>query len=406
MSIGASRWGLVAALSLPAVGSAARVVDPPTWAGEVSRVVQRRCETCHRPGGGAPFSLQSYADVRSRGGVVERAVRDGRMPPWHADPRIGSFANDRSLRGEERETLLQWLAAGMPFGDAAELPAPRRWSASDWQIGEPDVVFELPEEVEVPASGVVPYHDYRIPTGFDEDVWVQAAETQPGNRSVVHHIIVEVVPEGPAGGHDGDPRTIGSLGGYAPGTGPLVMAPGTGRRIPAGATLLFQMHYTPSGRRATDRSRIGLVLAPEPPRHEARTGLVSTPFLFIPAGAEEVRVEARTTLSEEILLLSLRPHMHLRGREFEFRALTPGATEGNGDEVLLRVEDYDFAWQTTYVLSSPKRLPAGTVLRAVATYDNSSANPRNPDPTKDVSWGEQTTDEMMIGFFDYVALDR
>jgi hypothetical protein len=382
---------------------------PPTWTREVSRLVQRRCETCHRPRGGAPFSLRSYAEVRGRSTAIEREVVAGRMPPWHADPRYGSFANDRSLREGERATLLEWLAAGMPFGDVAELPPDRAWPDTEWQIGEPDVVFELPQVVEIPASGVVPYHDYRVSTGFTEEVWVQAAETLPGNRDVVHHIIVEVSSEGPMVPGDGDPRTLGSLGGYAPGTGPLLMPPGVGRRIPAGSTLLFQVHYTPSGRAETDRSRIGLVLAPGPPRHEARTGLVSTPFLWIPAGEAAVEVEARTTLDAEIVLLSLRPHMHLRGRKFEVRALPPGippdaAADAVG-EVLLRVADYDFAWQTTYVLAEPMRLAAGTVLRAVATYDNSAANPRNPDPTRDVSWGEQTTDEMMIGFFDYYRVD-
>lgn len=275
------------------------------------------------------------------------------------------------------------------------MPPPRA-DETRWQIGTPDVVLELPE-VSVPASGELPYHDYQVEAPFDRDVWVVAAEARPGNPRVVHHIIVEYWGGHATGAGSGDPRTSGSLGGYVPGDGPLVMSEGLGRRIPAGATIAFQIHYTPSGEPERDRSRLGLVLADAPPRHESKTGLVSTPFLWIPAGAESVEVEAEVVFAREALLLSMRPHMHLRGKSFEYRARYP---EG-GEEILLRVPNYDFDWQTSYVLAKPKRMPRGTRLIATAIYDNSARNPRNPDPSRNVSWGQQTQQEMMIGFFQY-----
>ena len=384
--------------------------------GDVAGVLRLRCAGCHHAGGPAPFALENFGQARAWASSIRRAVAAGAMPPWHADPRYGEFANDRRLTAAEKAKLLAWVDGGSLPGSApreaaaAERPASSSppgaaaaGSGRAWSIGVPDLVFELPEEVTVPAAGEVPYHGYRVETGLAEDVWIQAAETQPGNPAVVHHIIVQAFPGAGAtpSSAGGDPRTAGDLGGYAPGTGPLTMPPGVGRRLPAGAVLDFQMHYTPTGRVETDRSRIGVVLAAEPPRHESRTALCSTPFLWIPAGEKDVRFEAELEFPRATRLLSLRPHMHLRGDTFEFRAEYPDG----GSEILLRVEGYDFDWQTTYRLAEPKPMPAGARLRCVATYDNSGGNPRNPDPARDVSWGRETTDEMMIGFVDYYELD-
>lgn len=325
------------------------------------------------------------------------------MPPWHADPRYGEFVNDRRLPEAEKVRLLEWIDGGTPSGSGSEEEPPAVPSTEDWRIGVPDLIYELPSEVTIPASGEVPYHGYQVETNLPEDVWIQAAETQPGNAAVVHHVIVQALPgAGAVPGPAGDPRTTGDLGGYAPGTGPLVMPPGVGRRLPAGAAIDFQMHYTPIGKVETDRSRIGLLLASEPPRYESRTALCSTPFLWIPAGERGARFEAELVFPRASRLLSLRPHMHLRGDTFEFRAEYPDG----GSEILLRVAGYDFNWQTTYRLAEPKLMPAGTKLHCVATYDNSGGNPRNPDPTRDVSWGRETTDEMMIGFVDYYEVDQ
>lgn len=353
------------------------------------------------------MALDSYERVRPWGKAIERAITSGAMPPWHADPAYGHFANDRSLPAADRELLLRWLRDGLPAGAAAAPLDDCRAPSGDcaaatatgaerpWRIGTPDVVLELPE-VAVPAAGEMPYHSYLMDTPFSSDVWVAAAETRPGDPGVVHHVIVEVAAQ-PGLRSGEDPRTVGSLGGYVPGDGPLVMPPGTARLLPAGARISFQIHYTPNGTATTDRTRLALRLADQPPRFEARTGVVANPFLWIPAGAREVRAEASWRFPRDAVLLSLRPHLHLRGRSFEFRARYPGGHE----EILLRVPRWDFDWQTTYVLAEPKRMPAGTELRCVATWDNSRANADNPDPAADVSWGERTRDEMMIGFFDY-----
>ncbi len=395
MARAAAVWAAFAVLGLPAFA-----VDFD----DVAEVLRLRCAGCHQQGGPAPFALETFEQARAWASSIRRVVAAGAMPPWHADPRYGKFANDRRLPAAEKEKLLAWVDEGSRpgAGSAATAPVNAADRSSGWRIGAPDLVFELPEKVTIPAAGEVPYHGYRVDTKLPEDVWIQAAETQPGNAAVVHHVIVQAFPGSgavvPAGG---DPRTVGDLGGYAPGTGPLIMPAGVGRRLPAGAVIDFQMHYTPTGRVETDRSRIGLVLAAEPPRYESRTALCSTPFLWIPAGESDVRFETELVFPRESRLLSLRPHMHLRGDTFEFRAEYPDG----GSEVVLRVDGYDFNWQTTYRLAEPKPMPAGTKLRCVATYDNSGDNPRNPDPTRDVSWGRETTDEMMIGFVDYYEVE-
>ncbi len=355
------------------------------------------CQPCHRAGGTAPFVLAGERDVRAWSAAMRRAIGRGQMPPWHAVAERGVFSNDRSLEPADRQQLLDWLASGAP----AEA---ERWSAfsasagapvSTWSIGEPDLVLELPE-VTIPAQGELPYHSYVVDTGLEHDVWVTAAETLPGNREVVHHIIVEALVEGRSRPGT-DPRTVGSLGGYVPGDGPLVMPEGLARLLPRGAKVVFQVHYTPNGVETVDQSRLGLTFSEIPPRFEARTGIVSTPFIWIPAGDPAVEIEAELRLPRDTMLLSMRPHMHLRGKSFRFEAVGPAGEA----EVLLDVQGYDFGWQTSYRLAEPRFLPAGTVLRCVATYDNSAANAANPDSSKNVSWGEQTNEEMMIGFFEY-----
>ncbi|REJ76796.1 MAG: cytochrome c [Acidobacteria bacterium] len=420
---------IVAALGLPigAFGSfataATAAVTPvlteptvadATWQGGVGALIVEHCGECHRPGGGAPMALLSWDQSRPWARAIAREVDSGAMPPWHADPRYGVFANDRRLSEAQRRLLLAWAARGAPLGEDDGLPAsgfvPDEDPAdtgvapagSQWRIGEPDLVFELPEEVVVPARGEVPYHDYVIDPGFTEDVWVRAAEAQPGNPAVVHHIIVDYQISNPLRrrqlARQGlEARVQGSLGGYVPGDEPMVLPQGLARRIPAGARLHFQMHYTPSGSEQRDRSRVGLVLAEGPPRHEVRTGIASSPFISIPPGSAETSLSAEHVFRRDSVLLSMRPHMHLRGKRFEYRAHFPDGSE----EILLLVPDYDFDWQTRYVLAEPKRLPAGTRLVCTGTWDNSDANPDNPDPTRRVSWGQQTSDEMMIGFFEY-----
>jgi len=370
-------------------------VGKVSYAANVAEIVQNKCQTCHRPGQVGPFSLLTYDDARKHSAMIGEVVADRRMPPWHADPRYGHFVNDRSLSAQERATLLAWVDQGSPLGDMNKLPAPRAF-AEGWTIGKPDVVFELPETYFVPAQGVVSYVYFRVPTNFKEDKWVQAAEALPGDRSVVHHIIVYVNDNSRGRGAPGERRRPMHFTGYAPGDAPSVFPEGSAKRIPAGADLLFQVHYTPIGRVRTDRSRLGLVFSKTKPTREAFTIGIANPDLLLPARADNIAVASSLVLSGNARLLSLFPHMHLRGKDFKFTITKPNESP----QVLLSVPTYDFGWQTYYVLSEPMNLPKGTRVDCLAHFDNSPSNPYNPDATKMVRWGEQTFEEMMIGYLD------
>lgn len=370
-------------------------VGPVTYHRDVARIVQTRCQSCHRPGQVGGFDLMTYGDVQRMSAMIAELVEQRRMPPWHADPRHGRFSNDRRLSARDRATLLAWVAQGCPEGDAADGPAPKAWPEG-WGIGIPDLVLEIPEETTVPAQGTMPYVHVAVPTNFTDDMWVQAAEARPGDAGVVHHIIVFVAP--PGGDRGMSLFNGGHLCGYAPGDMPSVFPPGTAKKIPAGSQLIFQLHYTPNGKATTDRSKIGLIFAKEPPAREALTIGIANPGFVIPPGAPEHPVRSQQRFRQDVRLLSLLPHMHLRGRSFRF-TLNP-SDENAAPEVLLDVPAFDFGWQSYYTLSEPRVLPQGSLLVCDATFDNSSANPANPDPTSVVRWGEQTWEEMMIGYID------
>jgi mono/diheme cytochrome c family protein len=371
-----------------------------TYAKQVARIVQEKCQICHHPGTAAPFALVTYDDVVKQADNIREAVADKRMPPWHADPRFGKFGNERRLSRAELDALLTWLDSGRELGDPRDLPEPRAY-ADGWVIGKPDVVFELPEERTIPATGVVPYQYYRTPTNFKEDVWVQAAEGRPSNRGVVHHIVVSISDprnKGQGSANRGFGESI--LAGEAPGDIPLILPPGVAKRIPAGAELIWQMHYTPNGKEAKDRSQLGLVFykGKEPPKHDCQTLGIAENSFVIPPGESNHRVESDWTAPRDTLLLSFMPHMHLRGKDFEYRAEFPDGRQ----ETILSVPHYDFSWQTQYRLAEPLRLPKGTKVHCTAHFDNSAANPANPDPKVAVRYGEQTWEEMMIGWVDFV----
>ena len=366
-------------------------VGPVTYAADVAPVLQAKCQSCHRPGQAGPFNLLTYDDARRHAATIREVVDDRRMPPWHADPRYGHFANDRSLTAAQRATLLAWVDQGTPLGDPKAIPAPRAFPEG-WTIGTPDAVLEMPETYTVSAQGTLPYQRFRVPTGFTEDKWVEAAEARPGDRSVVHHIIVYAV--GP-GGHKEH------LCGYAPGDLPSVYPPGTAKRVPAGSDFYFEVHYTPDGKIKTDRSAVGLIFARAPVEHRALTRPIAQHRFAIPPGAADHEVKSSVTLEHPIHLLGFMPHMHLRGKDFRYTAVTPDGKS----EVLLSVPAYDFAWQSAYRLAEPRAFPAGTRIDCVAHFDNSAANPANPDPSKTVTWGDQTFEEMMIGYIDYVEDD-
>ena len=369
-------------------------VGTVTYARDVAPIVRDRCQGCHRPGQAGPFSLLSPDDARRHAAMIGEVVEDFRMPPWHADPSFGRFGNDRSLTGRERATILAWVEQGAPLGDPKDLPPPKAFPEG-WSIGTPDVVIEMPEPFAVPVEGAVAIQRFRVSSGLARDRWVQAAEAQPGDRAVVHHIFVYVDKPDP------DPtnrkKDWTCLVGYAPGDLPEVFPPGIAKRVPAGADLLFEVHYTPIGRPRFDRSRVGLVFATGPITHEAITKGIPGRDLRIPAGAPNHEVRAAHTFPKDVRLLSLMPHMHLRGKDFRYTATFPDGRS----EILLSVPAFDVAWQSVYRLAEPIRLPKGARIECVAHYDNSAANPANPDPSKTVTWGDQIWDEMMIGYLDY-----
>jgi thiol-disulfide isomerase/thioredoxin len=338
--------------------------------------------------------LDKTDDARKKAAMMAEVVDNRRMPPWHADPRYGHFANDRRLTATERATLLAWVEQGTPLGDPSKVPAAKKWPEG-WTIGTPDIVFEIPETNTIPAQGTVPYYHLSVPTNFKEDVWVQAAEARPGNSAIVHHIIVYVVPPG---GNRG--RVIGEgrghLCGYAPGDMPSVYPEGTAKKIPAGSTLVFQMHYTPNGKQTVDRSKVGLIIAKKPPVREALTVGIANPGFQIPPGADNFPVHSEQRFRNEVRLLAFMPHMHLRGKSFKYTLEKPGAKP----EVLLSVPAYDFGWQSYYTLKEPLVLSPGMVMKCDATFDNSDKNRANPDSKSYVRWGEQTWEEMMIGYID------
>jgi peroxiredoxin len=372
-----------------------RVEGEVTYAKQVSRIVQKRCQMCHRPGEIGPFSLLSYDEARDWADTIAEVVQEQRMPPWHADPRYGKFGNDRRLSDSEKDTLLAWVEQGCPKGDDADLPPPTEFTEG-WAIGKPDAIYTMPEEFAVPASGVVPYKRFEVDPGFTQDMWVQEAEARPGNRSVVHHILVYIkLPGRRIYELDG---TAWTLAGWAPGDMPAIYPPGTAKRIPAGAKLIFEVHYTPNGTAQSDRSSVGVVFAKQPPERVAETNILANLMFRIPPGESNYKGQTTFTFKEDARVLAFMPHMHLRGIAAKYVATYPdGRTE-----TVLSVPDFDFSWQSVYRFTEPLRVPKGTKLTWIGWWDNSADNPRNPDPTQEVRWGEQTWDEMQNGWMDLV----
>ncbi len=370
-----------------------------TFTKDVSRILQNRCQECHRPGQIGPMPLLTYDDASSWAQMIKEVVSDNRMPPWHADAKHGTFKNDRRLAADERTTLLAWIDAGCPEGVKDDLPAARKFT-DGWTIGTPDAVFTMPTAYTVPAKtakGGIPYKYVFVPTNFDEDKWIQAVEAKPGNHEIVHHIIVYTAVGGKRVKDIADGIGSALLVAYAPGDLGSAFPPGAAKKLPKGATLVFQMHYTPNGTEQSDKSSIGLVFAKEPVKSEIKTRAVAQQFFAIPPNEANHKVISRTTFSKDATLYSMFPHMHLRGKDFKFEVIYPD----NKRETLLSVPRYDFGWQSNYVLAKPLSLPAGAKIECTAHFDNSAKNLNNPDPSRIVIWGEQTWHEMMIGFLDY-----
>ncbi len=366
---------------------------PPTFYKDVLPILSERCQSCHRAGQAAPMALVTFKDTRPWAKAIKESVLARRMPPWHADSTVVKYRNDLSLSEAERETLTGWVDGGSAEGNAADAPRLKTY-VEGWRIARPDAVFSLPETIAVPASGTIDYQYLAVATGFTEDKWVEMAEVRPTSRGVVHHAIVSVRAPADAGWYGGQ-----FLAGYAPGAAPQVWMPGQARLIPAGSYLVFQMHYTSNGKAAEDRTQIGLVFAKQAPRERVYAMRASNSWFTIPPGAPDHRVEAATSVHQPVRLAAIRPHMHLRGKAFQVVAIFPDGTS----KMVLRVPRYDFHWQPYYYLETPLSLPAGTRLECTAWFDNSPNNPRNPNPLDSVRWGEQSWDEMMIGWFEVLA---
>ena len=399
----------------------------PTFYKDVLPIMQAHCQECHRPGEIGPFSLMSYEAARPWAKSIRQAVLTKKMPPWHADDAHSTkMGNDRSLTESEIQTLVAWADSGATAGDSKTAPRPRVFS-DGWRIGTPDAVFDLGTDFHVPAKGAVEYTLFLVHTNFTEDKWVSALEIRPSVRSVVHHIVVHVRPPGsthwsylkageplpesimpretPAVRQPQNERGVLSftpdqdewLGEYFPGSAGFRAGPNEAKLIPAGSDLIFQMHYTPDGTERTERAKIGLVFSKEPPQERIFNVGLNNTSLRIPPGAAHHRVDTYVTLPNDLKLVGITPHMHLRGCGFALEATYP-----NGEvESLVDVPRFDFNWQMTYSLAEPKVLPKGTKLHMTAYYDNSPNNKYNPDPTKEIFWGEQSWEEMITGFMDF-----
>ena len=375
--------------------------SPVTYSRQISRLIQRRCLGCHRTGQIAPFAMTEYAEVAGWGEMIAEVVREQRMPPWHANPEHGKFANENRLSPTEKQLIYTWVENGCPRGDPADLPEPREFQ-EDWFLPrDPDVVVSLPQVEKIKSVGVENYRYIEVDPGFKEDKWIQLAECKPGNRAVVHHIIVYVRPPRQATGgrrrRNTDRRGLVFLAGFAPGTRPLATPEGWARKVAAGSKFVFQMHYTPIGTSQTDRSSIGLLFADkETITHRVVTSAAVNHRFEIPRREANHRVVARKTFRRDTFLFSLFPHMHMRGKSFRYVLIYPGPEKKW--EVLLDVPRFDFNWQNAYVLTQPKLIPKGSVLHCTAYFDNSAGNLANPDPEQTVRWGDQTWEEMMIGY--------
>jgi hypothetical protein len=376
-----------------------------TYSKDVAPILFNKCAGCHRAGEIAPMSLLNYSETRPWAKSIRQAVVGKVMPPWFADPNVGHFKNDARLPQSEIGTIVKWVDAGAPEGNKADLPPAPKF-VEGWVLGKPDVVIEMPEEFDVPAEGVIPYKYFTAHTNFTEDKWVRGVEIRAGQRSVVHHIILSLQQPGaaPSTGEAGDVRggRRVQLAGTAPGLQPTWYPEGIARQIKAGSDIVFQMHYTPNGKAVKDKSYVGLFFSKEPPTRVSGGGGIMNFRFKIPPGDPDYAVESTWTAPEDVELTGMMPHMHMRGKDFKYTAVFP---DGHS-EVVLNVPHYNFNWQLHYTLAEPKFLPKGTRIDCVAHYDNSANNKSNPDPTKVVSWGDQTFDEMMIGYFDYLPVKQ
>ena len=386
-----------AGVGLPGFAHAADA--PVTFTKDVAPIFYKSCVECHRPTMFAPMSLITYDEARPYARSIKQRVVSRVMPPWGADAPHGVFKNDPRLSEKEIATIVKWVDDGAAKGDDADLPKAPQF-AEGWTIGKPDAIFTMEEDYQIPADGVIPYQYLRVPTHLTEDKWIQAIEIRPSANAQVHHVLAYTQPAGQPINQGGalGPTNIGGVTPNKPG---LTFEPGVARLLRGNSDLIMQMHYTTNGKAATDRTRIGVIYAKQPPTKLAAGGMVLQPRFVIPAYDGNAEVKGTTVLQRDTVMTALTPHMHVRGKDMTYIAHYPDGTS----ETLLSVPKYDFNWQLTYELAKPKVLPKGTEVEVIAHFDNSPGNKFNPDPSKDVKWGDQTFEEMMIGFWS-TLVDR
>jgi len=383
--------------ALLALAAAPAAAATPTFTKDVAPILYKNCVECHRPTMFAPMSLITFDDARPYARSIKQRVVSRAMPPWGADAPHGVFKNDPRLSQEEIDTIAAWVDGGAPKGDDADLPKPPQY-ADGWTIGKPDAIFTMEDDFQIPAEGAIPYQYLRVPTHLTEDKWIQAIEIRPGAAAQVHHVIAFTQPAGQPIRQGG---VLGptNIGGTTPNKPGITYPDGVARMIRGNSDIILQMHYTTNGKPATDRTRVGIIYAKKAPEKLAAGGMVLQPRFVIPAYDGNAEVKGTTKLQRDTVVTALTPHMHVRGKDMVYIAHYPDGTS----ETLLNVPKYDFNWQITYELATPKVLPKGTEVEVIAHYDNSTANKFNPDPSKDVRWGDQTWEEMMIGFFSTVV---
>jgi len=370
-----------------------------SYSDRIAPLLADKCVACHRDGGVAPWAMTGFDIVRGFAPMMREVVRTKRMPPWHADPHYGSFVGDRSMTNADAKDLVHWIEAGAPRGNGPDPLATLDKAWTEWSLGKPDLIVEVPA-YDVPATGIINYQYPRAANPLGRDVWIRAIEIIPGNRSVVHHVLAGIDDPG-----SGERRAIrgqmGELGGYAPGKNAVAYPANTGILLRKEANFRFQVHYTPNGKAVTDVTRLGLYFYDKPPKHSLEMSIIYDAALAIPANTKTYSQKLDKVFDSDVMLYSLLPHAHLRGKAAKFTAHYPDGRE----EILLSVPRYDFNWQPLYALNPPKLIPAGTQIVMDMSWDNSAQNPANPDPGKVVHWGDQTWEEMNVGWFRYRAAD-
>ena len=378
-----------------ALGGARAAGADVTFTRDVAPILHAKCVSCHRPGEAAPMPLRTFAETRPFARAIRERVVARKMPPWPADRAIGRFANDPSLTDAQIATIAAWADAGAPQGDPADMP-PLPEFPDGWQLGEPDLIVELPE-VQIPATGRDLFPIPTVAVNMAEDRWIQAVEIRPGNRQVAHHAVLF------AGGSGllqaANPANV--LAVWAVGTPPTIYPEGTGRWLRKNETIATNLHYHPNGTATADRMRVGFYFGRGELKKEVSTAVAGNVTFAIPPHTPAHELKAVYVADQDIEVVSFFPHMHLRGRKMTMTATFPDGRR----EVLLNVPAYDFNWQLFYYPAERITLPRGTRVDVVARYDNSAANRANPDPATTVRFGETSNDEMMFGTFEFVPVE-